>query len=274
MAVVAACVVAVAIGLVAIWRWGGIDGRGPDGEADPIRRYLWDLNVGVSAGLMSGLLVAGPGGRLVMRLLAVTAGDGAQGRLTEADEVVGKITLDGTIGFVIFVGLLGGMASGVGYVLIRRWLPSGRVGGLVFGALLLVVFAPRIDPVRRANPDFDLVGPGWLALLAFGALLLVHGMTLAAFAARFRSTLPPLAPTPRVLARYMTLALAALFAPLGAAAVVGAGIVWTVRRRPALVDRLRSRAALVTGRAVLGAGALVALPGFVGAVADIAGRGP
>ena len=35
------------------------------------------------------MVAAGAGGRLVMRLLAVTAGDGAQGRITEADQVVG-----------------------------------------------------------------------------------------------------------------------------------------------------------------------------------------
>ena len=37
-----------------------------------------------------------------MRLLAVTAGDAAQGRITEADQLVGAISVDGTMGFVIF----------------------------------------------------------------------------------------------------------------------------------------------------------------------------
>ena len=39
--------------------------------------------------------------RLIMRLLAVTAGDDAQGRLTEADEVVGEIDLGGTVALVL-----------------------------------------------------------------------------------------------------------------------------------------------------------------------------
>ncbi len=55
---------------------------------------------------VAGFLVPGLGGRLFMRVLAATSGSGAQGRLTEADEVVGDITFDGSLGFVIFVGLV------------------------------------------------------------------------------------------------------------------------------------------------------------------------
>jgi len=39
--------------------------------------------------LVAGILAAGAGGRLVMRLLAVTAGPDAQGRITEAEKLVG-----------------------------------------------------------------------------------------------------------------------------------------------------------------------------------------
>jgi hypothetical protein len=107
-------------------------------------------------------------------MLAVTAGEGAQGRITEADEVVGRITVDGTIGFVVFTALFFGLATGVVYMLVRRWLPAGRLGGLAYGALLLLIAATRIEPLRADNPDFDLVGPSWLALLGFAALVLAH----------------------------------------------------------------------------------------------------
>ena len=46
-----------------------------------------------------------------MRLLAATSGRAAQGRLTEAGERVGEITTDGTIGFLLFVGVGGGLAT-------------------------------------------------------------------------------------------------------------------------------------------------------------------
>ena len=60
----------------------------------------------VGAGLVAGFLVPGLGGRLFMRLMAATSGSAAQGKLTEAEEVVGEITLGGSVGFVIFVGLI------------------------------------------------------------------------------------------------------------------------------------------------------------------------
>jgi hypothetical protein len=272
MVIVVVCGVAVVLGLVAVWRWGGLDVRPPD-DATALDRYLWSLNVALAGGLGAGLLVLGPGGRLAMRLLAVTAGRGAQGRITEADEVVGKITLDGTLGIVVFVGLLGGVASGVLYLLIRRWLPSGRMGGLAYGLLLLALFASRLDPLRKDNPDFDLVGPGWLAIVAFAALVVVHGMAVAAFAARYGSTLRPLSKQPRVLARYLTLF--PLIVPMLAAFAVAGGIAtWLVSRRPAVAEGMRSRAVLIWGRVVLVAAGVIALPGFLIAAVDIAGRGP
>src|SRR5215213_7141241 len=146
------------------------DGAGP---TDPppvslvVRRYLWYLAVALLSGAAAGILAAGAGGRLVMRLLAVTAGVDAQGQVTEAQEIVGRITVDGTLGFVVFTGLFFGPVSGAAYLVLRRWLPAGRAGGLAFGALLLVVAGTRLEPLRRSNPDFDLVGPGWVSVAAF-----------------------------------------------------------------------------------------------------------
>ena len=69
-----------------------------------------------------------------MRLLAVTAGDEAQGRITEAEEIVGEITVDGTIGFIVFNGIVGGVLAAAIYLVIRRLLPPRWLGGLAFGA--------------------------------------------------------------------------------------------------------------------------------------------
>jgi hypothetical protein len=103
-----------------------------------------------------------------MRLLAVTAGPDAQGRITEAEQVVGRISLDGTLGF-IFTGLFIGAVSEAACLLVRRWLPAGRVGGVAFGVLLLVLAGTRVEPLRPGNLDFDLVGPGWVSVAAFAA---------------------------------------------------------------------------------------------------------
>jgi hypothetical protein len=280
VAVIAVCVVLVLAGLAAVVRWGGLTvepphapAPGPGGPDDPegrgaddpppvglvVRRYVWAVNLAVAAGAGAGVMAAGAGGRLVMRLLAAVAGDGAQGRVTEASEVVGRITVEGTVAFVIFTGLFFGAATGGFYLLVRRWLPAGRAGGLAYGGLLLVLAGTRLDPLREGNPDFDLVGPGWLSVLAFSALVLFHGMLVAALAGRVGGAVPllPLGPLPPVVV---------------ALAVVGALVVLATRARPVLAawhaPRLRP-----AGQAVLALAALAALPGFAAAVASILGRG-
>ena len=266
------CGVLLALGLVAVIRWGGLDVEPPGPEVPATKRYLWSVSVALVGGLTAGLLVAGAGGRLAMRLLAATAGDGAQGRITEAEETVGRITVGGTIGFVLFVGIFVGLLSGGLYVLLRRWLPRGRWGGLSFGVLLLVVLATRFEPLRENNRDFDVVGPGWLALLVFGALAVVHGMTVAAVTARYASNQPVLDRERRALLRHAPLA---LLLPLALPAlVVLAGFVVFFTAEARVGPWLRSPQALRAGRGALAGLALVSLPGFVGAVADIAGRGP
>ena len=45
-----------------------------------------------------------------MRLLAITSPD-AHGAITEAEATIGEITLGGTLGFVVFVGLPAGAWS-------------------------------------------------------------------------------------------------------------------------------------------------------------------
>lgn len=284
MALMVVCGVLVVAGLAAVVRWGGLDVEAPEAaggwgeQSSPwkvvARRYVWNVTVAVAAGIGAGVLMAGAGGRLAMRLLAATAGEAAQGRVTEADQVVGRISAGGTVDFVVFTALFFGPATGAAYMVLRRWLPPGRLGGLAIGALLLVVASTRIEPLRGDNPDFDIVGPGWVSILVFGALVLGHGMLVAALAARYSRALPLLAPRWRSLLAYAPLLLVIPVAPvLLPVAIVGLVVVAASRARP-VVELVRSRAFVVAGRAVLAAAALAALPGFVSTVADILGRGP
>ena len=71
----------------------------------------------VVGALVAGLMTVGLGGRLMMRILAATSPPQAQGRLTDADAIVGEITTGGTVSFVLFVGLFGGL---VGLALFAR----------------------------------------------------------------------------------------------------------------------------------------------------------
>lgn len=284
MWVIVGSMVLVLAGLLAIVRWGGLavqppptparDGAVPS-DRPPVglvvRRYLWYLTVAISAGVGAGLLAAGAGGRLVMRLLAVTAGPDAQGRITEADQAVGRISVEGTLGFIVFTGLFFGAASGAAYLLLRRWLPAGLTGGVAFGVLLLVLAGTRLEPLRPGNPDFDLVGPGWVSVAAFAALVLFHGMLVAALAGRLSRAVPLLAPTPRAIVAHVPLLLLALGAVALVAAIVGTLVV-LASQLPGLPAAWRDRRAVIAGRVVLALVALAALPGFALAVIDILGR--
>jgi hypothetical protein len=203
----------------------------------------------------------------------VTAGDDAQGRVTEADEVVGQISAGGTIGFVIFTALFFGTATGGAYLLVRRWLPAGRAGGLAYGALLLVLAGTRLEPLRRGNLDFDLVGPGWVSVVAFSALVLFHGMLVAALAGRVSRAVPLLAWEPRAIAAHAPLLLLALVPPVALVLAVVGGLVVLATRIPPLVAAWHARRLVPAGQLVLALVALVALPGFLYAVADILRRG-
>jgi hypothetical protein len=284
MWVIVGCIVLVVVGLLAIVRWGGLAVQPPPAPADDdtvpaarppvslvVRRYLWYLTLAISAGVGAGILAAGAGGRLAMRLLAVTAGPTAQGRITEADQVVGRISAEGTLGFIVFTGLFFGATSGAAYLLLRRWLPGGRTGGVVFGALLLVLAGTRLEPLRPGNPDFDLVGPGWVSVAAFAALVLFHGMLLAALAGRLSRAVPLLALTPRAIIAHVPLLLLALGSVALVAAIVGVAVV-SASQVPAVAGVWRDRRLVTAGRVILSLVALAALPSFARAITDILGR--
>jgi hypothetical protein len=278
VAVVVVCSILLVTALVAGVIWNGRDFRSPDALADLsaseiARRYVWYVAIALVAGVAAGIPIIGAGGRLAMRLLAVTAGSDAQGRTTEADEIVGRITVEGTIGFIVFNGILGGIATAALYLVVRRLLPSGRLAGAAFGLGLLVVLGTTIDPLRRSNPDFDLVGPGWLAVVVFTALALAHGLVLAAIVARLSAWLPLPSTRPRVLARYAVPAVLAAvgFSVIAVAAAIGLVTVAATRWRR-VIAAARSPRTVLAGRIGLIGLTLATLPQSAGSVIDIATR--
>lgn len=279
------------VGLALTMRWTGTQyeagalGDGPltaGRTAAPVRAvvsyYLRGVAIALVGGFWAGLLVTGPAIRLVMRLLAVTAGDDAQGRLTEAREVVGDVDLGGTVALMVFGGLFAGLLSGVVYAVIRRWLPSGRWAGITFGGLHLVIAATRLDPLRPDNPDFGLVGPGWLAVVTFGLAAMLHGMAVVAFSNRysvaFSADLGAGVARPRVLLPLVLPGVIALASVVVAAAILtGLVVVVAASRISVIVGVARSRGLVVGGRVLLVAATAVMLPGAIADLQDIAIRG-
>lgn len=183
----AVCVVALSVAAAIVIRWGG--GRRtppprPGSRRELLAHLARNATVGIVGGIAAGVLVGGLGSRLVMRALAATSGDAAEGRLTDAGELVGQITVDGTLGLVVFVGVFGGIVGGLLYVLVRSWLPQRIwLAGMVFGLILLVCVA-QVDPLSPDNSDFTILRPTWLAVLLVAALFPAFGVTLAALVER------------------------------------------------------------------------------------------
>ncbi len=186
---------AVAFSAIAILRWGRLpirvsapsgnaaDGRWQSRLAGPLRA----LGPVCSAGIICGILVAGIIGRFVMRVLAATSGNGAQGLLTDAEEVVGEITLSGTIGFIAFVGVGAGMVASLVLLVARPWLHvSGLAAGVMSGLVPLVLLGGK--DFSSENRDFSILSPTWLAvgLIVCGTVL--FGAAHGSVAARLQQT--------------------------------------------------------------------------------------
>jgi hypothetical protein len=175
MLVIAACAALVALGIsLVVWRGGAQEER-------PEMSWPRYVAVSLGAGVAAGILAAGAGGRLVMRALGVTSPD-VHGLTTEAGETIGEITAGGTLAFILFAGVPACFLSGAIYALLAPVLPGGRARGVLLGAVLLVLFATRIEPLRADSIDFLLLEPAWVAVAGFSALALFQGMLVAALA--------------------------------------------------------------------------------------------
>jgi hypothetical protein len=147
------------------------------------------------------------------------------------------------------------------------------LGGAVFGLGLLVVLGTTLDPLRRENPDFDIVGPGWLAVVVFTALALVFGVVLAAVMARLSQWLPLLTADRRVLVRYLGPAVvSALAFPITATLAVTCIVAMIATRFRPVVDAVRSGRWVIAGRVATLVVVAVTLPHTVSSLIDIATR--
>lgn len=152
----------------------------------------------LAAGLVTGILVLGLGARLMMRVLAVTSPDSAQGRFTDAEFRVGEVTLAGTVSFVLFVGLIGGMLTVGAWVLLRRWLPNRSwTAGLILAGIGAGLLARPVGLIDPDNRDFLILSPVWLAVLIAGLILMLHGISFAVLADRWANRWPTIEPTRR-----------------------------------------------------------------------------
>lgn len=130
------------------------------------------------SGAVAGVVVAGIGGRLAMRASMLLARGPVEGRLTEGGNVIGRFTMEGTIGLILFGGLLTGLIAAVYWYAVRplvRRLPGGQLLAAMAAAVALGGFLI----IQPDNRDFSILTPAGPQVALFLFLVAITGAAIA-----------------------------------------------------------------------------------------------
>jgi hypothetical protein len=171
---------------------------------------------------LGGLLTIGAGGRLMMRVLAATSSDDVQGLRTEADEIIGEVSVGGSAFLIAVVGIGAGVVGLAIFATLRRWLPdrslaAGLVGAGI-GSGLLVRPTGLVTP---ANRDFTLIAPVALAVAFCLVTLVLFGATFGVLVDRLAPRWPRPGWNPKGVVSVLPFAVLLSAPPLFVGAVIG-----------------------------------------------------
>ena len=192
---------------------------------------------------LAGVLTIGAGSRLMMRMLAMTSSDGVQGRRTEADEIIGRVSAGGTT-FLIVVAGIGAAAAGlVLFLALRRWLPDrSLIAGLVGVAIGAGLVVRPSGLIASDNSDFALVEPVALAVVLCLAIIVLFGATFGVLVDRLAPRWPRPGWSVRGVVSVLPFGLLLPAPPLFVAAVIGvlvATLAQTLRPAAAVDGQVR-----------------------------------
>ncbi len=169
------------------------------GPATSIIDLLRHISILGLASVLSGVLVGGVGGRIVMTISAAAAQPEAIGRITENGNRIGEFTIGGTLGLIVFVGVLGGVVASITVVasepLARR---VGVLGSPIIGAAVLAT----VGSGTFESLDFRILEPRFLNVAMFLGLALLFGVVVAVAVRLLDRRLPE--PSERTLPLYLT----------------------------------------------------------------------
>jgi hypothetical protein len=133
------------------------------------------------AGVFTGILVGGIGGRLFMRLAGAAAPEIAQGRGTEAGFTVGEVTFGGSLALVLFIGIFTGIVGAILYAVFSPWIAwARRWRGVLFGVVLFAIGSATSDIMNPDNIDFRILENPVLLVVAIFLLFLAFGLVMDA----------------------------------------------------------------------------------------------
>ena len=185
--------------------------------AEPLR----DIARGGLAGLITGILVAGIGGRIVMRAAALLVPDAA-GQLTDNGNRIGEITLGGTFALVLVGALFFGLLGATLWVVVSPWIPGGRRTRALLAMPIAVALA-GLALVQARNPDFVVLGHDATTVMLLLGLVALAGLAIEEIERWLDRRLPEAATSAPADAIYLVLAVAGggLILPIVLAAYLG-----------------------------------------------------
>jgi len=221
------------------------------------------LGAGVSGGFLAGILIGGVGGRIAMLVLRLTSNPGLHGVSTDDGFTIGRVSAETIFLLGVTAGL--GIAGGLLYLVVRRWIPAAWRIPLSIAFFALVGGTGLVGP---SEVDFSLLSPLPLAIALFVAIPAAYGAAMPWLTER-------LLREGSILRRERWGAIVGLL-PLVLMNIVGIvilavayGVWWAGRNGGSLVDAWRSRATMWIGRAALVAIAVLSGVGLVRDGVDI-----
>jgi hypothetical protein len=137
---------------------------------------LRDIARGGIAGVLTGAVVAGIGGRVVMRLAAVAVPESAAS-FTENGFVIGSITPAGSLGLIAF-GAVTGLVVGAFWVAVATWIPGTGVRRAL-ATMPLAVAVGGVGLVEGSNSDFRVLQNDPLVVAMLLGLVAAVGFVVA-----------------------------------------------------------------------------------------------
>lgn len=143
-----------------------------------LQHAIRQIAIGVLGGMLVGFVVLGGGLRLLMRLAAMLTETGGHRMVTDNGNVVGDVTLEGTLAIMVFVGIPFGAMGGIVLMVVRPWLPaSGWWRSIVAGAIGFAVASSTVLD-RGDNPDYKRFGILGLNVCLFTILPVLFGIAV------------------------------------------------------------------------------------------------
>ncbi len=171
-----------------------VAGDSPGAAADagaapgPGAVILREMARGGLAGIVVGIVVGGIGGRLLMRVAALAEPDAA-GLRTENGNVIGAITVEGTLALLVFGGLLTGAIIGSLWVVIRPWLPERPLTRALVAMPICVAMGTTLL-IQASNPDFVILSRNGAVIAALVGLVALVGPSMVLAESAFERLLP------------------------------------------------------------------------------------